>query len=174
MGKFLKIGGIGCLGIIILIVACTAIVSNQPKPQQQVSGQPAAPGDGKPQLARIGQTANLGGWEVTLNDFAPIEKFGGKKTSTKPQGRMLVADMKIKNTQNSSSNFTTSDFVLKSLDGREFKPDGESAVIEKGFMISQNVQPGLVTENRIVFDTDPAVTDWTFTALKMQFSVQAP
>lgn len=105
-------------------------------------------------------------------DFGPYERFSPSKPSaTKAQGRLVVVDLKVKNLQNSTSNFSQNDFLLKASDGREFKPAGQTATIERGFMISQTVQPGLVTENRVVFDVDPAVTSFTFTALKMLFAV---
>jgi hypothetical protein len=123
---------------------------------------------------RSGQTATLGGWEVTLLDFGPYDRFSQQKPPTQPQGKRVVADMRIKNMQNSSSNFTTNDFELKTADGRTFKPDSVTASIDRGFVISQSVQPGLTTENRVVFDIDPAATGLTFTALKMVFSVPNP
>lgn len=178
MGRLLKLGCLGIIGLVVVVGIIIAIGASQSKPaQQQVSGQPVAPATAvaKPEPAKVGQTANLGGWEVTLLDFGPYERFApGKPPPTKSQGRLVVADMRIKNRQNASSNFTTNDFVLKSGDGREFQPTGETAIIERGFMISQSVQPGLVTENRVVFDIDPAAKDLVFRALGVQFSVPNP
>lgn len=174
MRKVFKVGGFGCLGLMILVVACSVMVANRPQPQQQVSGQAVTSSDGKPQLAKVGQTTTLKGWELTLSDFGPYERFAPDKPPvTQAQGRLLVADMRIKNLQDSTSNFTTNDFKLKAPDTREFAPTGQTAVIARGFLISQAVQPGLITENRVVFDVDPAVKAFTFTGLGMQFEVQA-
>jgi hypothetical protein len=176
VGTLLKVGCFGVIGLIVLIVACTAIVSNQPKPQQQVSGEsPAKTDPNKPALAKVGQTATLRGWELTLSDFGPYERFEpAKPPVTKAQGVLLVGDMRIKNIQTSTSNFTMNDFSLKSADGREFKAAVQTATIERGFMITQIVQPGLTTENRVVFDVDPTEKAITFTGLGMQFDVQVP
>lgn len=175
MGKLLKVGCFGVIGLILLIVIGVAVSSQQPKPQQQVAGEAAKTDAGKPAPAKVGQTATLRGWELTLTDFGPYERFApDKPPATKAQGALLVADMKIKNTQNSTSNFTTNDFALKSADGREFKAAGQTATIERGFMITQTVQPGLTTENRVVFDVDPAVKAFTLTGLGMLFEVQVP
>jgi hypothetical protein len=177
MGGFIKLGCIGIIALIAIVAIVAVLAGNQPRPQQQVSGQPAPAGQaaGKPELAKVGQTASLKGWEVTLSDFGPWERFSpAKAPATKPQGKLVVADMKIKNLQTSSSNFTTNDFSLKTGDGREFKPAGDTATIERGFVISQSVQPGLTTENRAVFDVDPAAKDLLFNALGMQFSVPNP
>ncbi len=178
MGRLVKFGCLGVLGLIALAIVLL-VATSQNKPQQQVSGQPGAPAAGapagKPELARIGQAASLRGWEVTLSDFGPYDRFSpGKPPATKAQGVLIVADMKIKNLQNSTSNFTTNDFSLKSGDGREFKPAGQTGTIERGFVISQTVQPGLTTENRVVFDIAPDAKDLVFTALGIQFSVPAP
>jgi hypothetical protein len=173
VGKALKFGCLGIVGVAIVLGALIAFGASQAKPaQQSVSGTAGTPGT---TLAGIGQTATLGGWEVTLLDFGPFERFSpGKAPTPQPQGKLIVADLRIKNLQNSTSNFTQSDFVLKADDGREFKPAGQTATIDRGFVISQTVQPGLTTENRVVFDVDPAVSSLVFTALKMQFGVQNP
>ena len=175
MGKVLKIG---CLGLVValgLVVILAVVGSTQPKPPQTISGQPAPVAGSTPVLAQVGQTATLGGWEVTLLDAGPWERFSPTRApATKAQGRLLVTELRIKNLQTSTSNFTTNDISLKSDDGREFKPSGETAVIERGFMISQTVQPGLQTDNRAVFDIDPAARDLVLTVLKVQFHVPPP
>lgn len=123
-------------------------------------------------VPKVGETIAASGWEVRLLDFGPYERFSpDRPPATKGQGKLVVADMRIRNLQNSTSNFTQNDFELKSSDGRTFRPAGQTASIDRGFVITQQVQPGLVTENRVVFDVDPAARGLTFTALKIQFSV---
>ena len=167
MGKFLKIGCFGLIVIVAVLVALVMFAPKPPPPQQTVDGQAVT-------LAQVGQTVSLGGWDVTLLDFGPYDRFDQRKPSTNAQGTRVVADMRIKNTQARTSNFTQTDFELKSSDGRSFKPDSVTASIARGFVVSQQVQPGLTTENRVVFDIDPAAQGLTFTALKMVFSVPSP
>lgn len=190
MGKFFKLGCLGVIGLVILVAVIGSMVPKTEAPQQQVSQQSGPvssatatkPGaqiakaePTKAPLGKVGETVSLKGWELTLLDFGPYDRFAGAKPpATKAQGVLLVADLKIKNLQNSTSNFTSGDFVLKSPDAREFKPAGQTATIERGFMITQTVQPGLITENRVVFDVDPSVKAFTFTGLGMQFEVQVP
>ena len=177
MGSLLKFGCLGVVALAVLIGVLVAVGLNQLKPQQAVTGQPAPDkaGGATPALAQVGQTVSLGGWELTLLDFGPYDRFSpGKPPVPQAQGKLVVADMRIKNLQNSTSNFTQGDFALKAGDGREFKAAAQTASIEKGFVVSQTVQPGLTTENRVVFDIDPAATDLTFTALRMQFQVPNP
>lgn len=196
MGRLLKLGCLGIIGLVVVVgvIAAVAGGNKSPAPSAVITTPTSAPAAGKPSdapgkpaeaakptdapkptLAQIGQTVSLGGWEITLADFGPYEKFSpGKPPATKAQGKLVVADMKIKNLQNTSSNFTTGDFSLKSGDGRTFQPSGQTASIERGFLIAQTVQPGLTTENRVVFDVDPAAKDLTFNALKMVFSVPNP
>lgn len=189
MGRLLKLGCLGLLGFVLLLAVVGIATSGGRQQGQVVSGgaqaggsqaggsaggaEPKAGGaQPKAELAKVGQTASRGGWEVTVLDFGPYERFSaGKAPGTPPQGRLLVVDMRIKNLQNSTSNFTTNDFALKAADGREFKPSAQTATIDRGFVISQTVQPGLVTENRVVFDVDPAVKEFTFTALGTQWQL---
>src|SRR5205085_7599503 len=78
MGSIVKFGCLGIIVIAVVIGVLAAVAGNQPKPQQQVTGQTATgaeKGGAKPELAKVGQTASLGGWEVTLMDFGPYERF---------------------------------------------------------------------------------------------------
>jgi hypothetical protein len=71
----------------------------------------------------------------------------------------VVVEFVARNLQNRTSNFTTHDFTLVSGDGRRFSPAG------------QTVQPGLATENRVVFDIDPAAHNLIFEALGLRFQL---
>jgi hypothetical protein len=174
-GRLLRLGCLGVIGLMVLLVAIAMFAPRQ-QPQPQISEQPAGMAGDKPSMAQIGQTVSLGGWEVTLVDFGPYDHFApSKPPATKARGALVVADMQIKNLQNSTSNFTTNDFTLRAGDGREFKPVGQTTMIDRGFTISQTVQPGLRQRNRVVFDVDPnAPGPLIFTALRTQFEVPHP
>jgi len=60
---------------------------------------------------------------------------------------------------------------LLSPDGRKFSPSGPTASIDKGFIGSQTVQPGLSTENRVAFDVDPSVEEFTLQVLGLPFRI---
>lgn len=164
--------GIGCLGLVVvlfIIVVIAALVA--PKPAEQVvSGQPAG-SSGTAQLPTVGQTASKGGWEVTLVAFGPYEQFASRPPSTPPQGKLVVAEFTAKNLQNGTSNFTTNDFEIEAGDKRKFQPAGQTASIDKGFVVSQQVQPGLSTDNRVVFDMDPAAENLVLHVLGLQFKL---
>jgi hypothetical protein len=161
MGRLLKFG---CLGIIGLVVVIVIIAIASPKPQQTVNGQPVA-------LAQVGQTAAKGGWEVSVVRYGPYAVFGGRAPNPPPQGKLMVVEFVAKNTQNRTSNFTTNDFSIEAGDKRKFAPAGATASIDKGFFITQTVQPGLTTENRVVFDLDPSARDLTLHALGLDFKL---
>lgn len=167
------------VGIIVLTLGGAFVqgftgASATPTPQASFASGQAATKPSPTPLATVGQTVQLGGWQVTLMDFGPYDRFDQRKPSTSAQGKRVVADMRIKNLQNSTSNFTTNDFELRTGDGRTFKPDGVTASIERGFGFSQTVQPSLTTDNRVVFDLDPTAVNLTFTALKIIFRVPNP
>jgi hypothetical protein len=143
-------------------------------PSALVGNPQTAPIAGRPQsssadLVSVGQPVAQGGWEVTVTDFGPFSTFSNRQVSPPPQGKLLVVAFTAKNLQSRTSNFASHDFELRAPDGRKFAPAGSTASIEKGFVLSQTVQPGLSTENRVVFDVDPAVNDWTLQALGIQF-----
>jgi hypothetical protein len=172
MGRVLRLGCLGFLGFLGFLVLI-AIVT--PSPQQPAgaprSGDPPATRAARatPTLPTVGDTVGRGGWEVTVTAFGPYEQFERRPVSPPPQGRLVVVEFVARNLQNRTSNFTTHDFTLVSGDGRRFSPAGQTASIAKGFFISQTVQPGLATENRVVFDVDPAARNLIFEALGLRF-----
>jgi hypothetical protein len=181
--KVVKLGWVGLLGLLILAAIGGAVISNQPKPQQQPVSDAAQPRQtaaaeadaSKFALPKVGETTKQQGWELTLVAFGPYDRFAPvNPAATKNQRALLVADMRIKNLQTSPRDFTLSDFTLKAGDGREFKAAEQTATIEKGFVTSQAVQPGLTAETRVVFAADPTLKVFTLAALGMQFEVQAP
>lgn len=179
MGRFLKFGCLGIVGLVVLMVVIAGLAGTKKDPPQQIvasGGQapPAAVSTAVP-MGTVGDTVKAGNWELTLRQFDTYEKVAGKPLSAgtpKPQGTLLVADFSARNLHSATSNFTSNDFLLIAPDGRQFKT--ASVAIEKNFPFTQQVQPGLVTENRVVFDADPAVKEWTLKALGMQFAVVAP
>jgi len=174
VGQVLKFG---CLGIVGLVILGIVIAVATPKGSQTANSggtqtnNPGAAKPAAPPAATIGDTVAKGGWEVTITNFGPYEDFGARPASPPPQGKLVVAEFTAKNLQQRISNFTTNDFTLQTGDGRKFTPAGPTASIDKGFVISQTVQPGLTTNNRVVFDIDPAATDLTLTALGIPFHV---
>jgi hypothetical protein len=168
--KSVQVGCFGLLGLLILAAIGRAVIAQQPQPQQQGAGDTS-----RFALPTVGATVTLQGWELTLVAFGPYDRFAPvNPAAIKDQRALLVADMRITNLQPSPRDFTLSDFLLKAGDEREFKAAEQTATIEKGFVTSQAVQPGLTTEVRVVFDADPTLKVFTLTALGMQFEVQAP
>jgi hypothetical protein len=164
---FSIIGGvIVVLGLILVVLAVT-----RKHPDAPVMGTTTK----TEAVGSIGQTVTNGNWSVTLMDFGPWDRFApGKTPSPAPQGKLLVADLRIANKHTATSNFTQSDFELKTGDGRSFKPAQWTASIDRGFVISQTVQPGLTTENRVVFNMDPRATGLTLVLLGTRWSVPVP
>jgi hypothetical protein len=163
VGRIFKFGCLGVIGLVAVFVVL-AVVTAKPAPQQIVNGQPS-------QMAQVGQTASKGGWEVMVKGYGPWAQYVNRNPSTPPQGKLMVVDFNAKNLQDKTSNFTDSDFTVEAADKRKFRPANQGASIDKGFVISQTVQPGLATENRVVFDLDPSARDLTLHVLGMDFKL---
>ena len=157
------------IGIGVAVLVLTAIASAAPKPEQQAAAE--APRGAPAALPSVGETASKGGWQVTLVAYGPYEEFIRQAPSPPPQGKLVIVELAVKNLQQRTSNFTGNDFEIQTRDSRKFAPDRRTGAIDKGFVISQEVQPGLTTNNRVVFDIDPAARDLTFVALGVQFKL---
>lgn len=168
---------VAIIACVLLIVGCSATTSRPPTvapvPLTTVPIAPtvtAAPvTTPMPDLPTVGSAAQLQGWRVALRDFGPYEKIVGEEQTTASQGVLVVASLGIINLQTSTSNFTATDFSIRSGDGREFRPAGQTATVKNGFLFNQTVQPGLGSVNNVVFDIDPSARDLVLTVLGIQF-----
>lgn len=171
--------GLGCLGLLVLGIGLIVILvatsagrgsSPQTTTAQGAAGTRSAPAaNPRAEAAPIGDTAQRGNWEMTVVKFGPWDQFASRPPSTSAQGRLMVVEFTAKNLHQQTSQFGTQDFVIEAGDGRKFQPASATASIDKGFTITQRVQPGLTTENRLVFDLDPAASDLVLIGLGMYF-----
>jgi hypothetical protein len=120
-------------------------------------------------LPTVGQSASGAGWEVTLTAYGPYARFAAEPPTGTPQGEFMVAEFVARNLQTWSATFTTSDFALRAADGRRFPAAPQTGRIAKGISLIQAVPAGATTENRVVFDVDPAAADLTLDLLGVQF-----
>jgi hypothetical protein len=115
------------------------------------------------------------GWDVLVVEFGSFGDIAqGRSPTPPPQGRLLVADVRITNRQQVLSNVTLNDFALKTDDGYVFKPALQTANIDPGLMLGRLIQPGESLESRVVFDVDPPFKAFTLTALHTEHRVRAP
>lgn len=122
-------------------------------------------------LPSVGDTEYAGDWQVRVHRVLPYERYATRTPSPRPQGKLVVIEFGARNLSQRTSNFSTNDFRLVAPDGREFAPTGQTGTIPGGFVAMQTVQPGLVTQNRVVFDVDPAVEECELRILGMRFHI---
>ena len=116
-----------------------------------------------------------GGWDVLVVEFRPFGEIAqGRSPTPPPQGRLLVADVRITNRQQVLSSVTLNDFVLKTDDGYVFRPGLQTASIDPALMLGRLIQPGESLESRVVFDVDPPFKSFTLTALQTEHRVRVP
>jgi len=115
------------------------------------------------------------GWDVLVVEFGTFGDLAqGRSPTPSPQGRLLVADVRITNKQQAPSSVTLNDFVLRTDDGYVFRPGLQTASIDPGLMLGRLIQPGESLESRVVFDVDPPFKAFTLTALQTEHRVRVP
>jgi len=115
------------------------------------------------------------GWDIFLVNFGEYHDMSARETDPKEQERrLLVADVRITNTQQRPSSYTFNDFELRADNQRVFTPVPQTANVERGLVFVRVAQPGTTSENRILFDVDSPLKTFTLTALKKAFRVSAP
>lgn len=157
---------IGCVGLVVLLVGGLVMLA------VATSGRPRASAALTPTPAAVGDVVAQGRWEVQVLRWGDWEVFSSRPPSTPPQGRYVVVEFAATNRHQETSNFTTNDLRLLTGDGRRFAAAAASATIDNGVFISQSVQPGLTTTNRIVFDVDPAAENLVVEILGIRFQLE--
>jgi hypothetical protein len=130
---------------------------------------PAPPVPAGAALPTVEQSASGPEWEVTLTAYGPYARFAAQPPTGTPRWQFMVAEFTARNLQNRTGTFTTSDFAVRAGDGRRFPAAPQTGRIERGISLIQAVTAGATTENRVVFDLDPAATDLTLDLLGVQF-----
>jgi hypothetical protein len=115
------------------------------------------------------------GWDVLLVNFGEYHDMSPRETAPSEQERrLLVADVRITNTQERPASYTFNDFELTADNRRVFKPDLQTANVERGLVFVRVAQPRATSESRILFDVDRPLKTFTLTVLKKVFRVSAP
>ena len=174
MEKVAKLGRLVGLGLVALIGVLLLVGDGRSWPQRGLPGQPAREAAGGSRFAQVGETVKLQGWEVTLLDFGPYERFSPGPPASQARGVLVVGELRITNIQNRPADLTLSDFALEAGDGRRFEPAAETATVERGLVAVETVQPQETIERRVVFDVPPDARDLVLEALEIEFSVPAP
>lgn len=122
--------------------------------------------------ADIGDTVTNGNWQLTLTKVEQADVLGKSSYSAgKPaQGKYVIVTVTAKNLDKATSTISDHDFVIKSPDGVKYQTssDGTTALMgesitstaPKVLWLSQQIQPGLSSTVRLVFDVDPAKADY--------------
>jgi hypothetical protein len=173
MDRVVKLGGLIGIGLVALVGVLVLLGGTPSRPQRQLSGQPTRGAAGDSRFAQVGETVKLQGWEVTLVDFGPYERFSPGPSASSLGGTLLVADVRIKNIQNRTGDFAPNEFALRTGNGRRFGPAAETANVERGLAAAETVPPGQTSEKRVVFDVPPDARDLRFEALEIEFAVRA-
>ena len=115
------------------------------------------------------------GWDVLLVNFGEYHDMSAREVAPHEQERrLLAADIRITNRQERPSSYTFNDFELTADNRRVFKPDVQTANVERGLVFVRVAQPGSTSEHRILFDVDRPLKTFTLTVLNKAFRVSAP
>lgn len=164
-----RVGLVSLVGLAIVLIAVSRVGL---KPGQQFSGQQGAGPADPSEYARVGETVKLQGWEVTLLDVGPYERFSTGQPPSSPSGGVLVvANMRIRNIQNRPSGLGPENFVLKAGDGREFRSAAQTGSLQDGLATRVTVQSDQTIDVRVAFEVPHDARDLVLEALEIEFSV---
>lgn len=161
MKKFFKIG---CLGIILLIVAGVIIAmigGDGDSGNDASSSGNADTAEEKEATYGIGDVVKVGDFEYTIHGFEQASVVGPEYLTTEAKGVFVVVDLTVKNVGNESVMMDSSYFQLKNGE-KTFDADSTATMSvnedSTSFFLEQ-INPDLEMSGKVVFDVSQEVAD---------------
>lgn len=182
--KFTLMGCGGLLGLLILFVACAAIIGgNQETATESPPGEapakeeeePSSPKEEKKgekkkakdegQTVGVRQRIEVGDIEWTVTNARQANQLSqedfGQFGDTK-QGNFVVVDVAFKNNGSQSTTLTSNSLALLDSNNRESEPDTDTFGYvgpQKDILLEQ-VNPGVLKEGTVIFTVSPDAADF--------------
>lgn len=154
-------GCLGCLGVVVVIVIIIAIISavmGGSDSGGESGGKSDSSKEEKKEFA-IGEKVKVDELEYTVNSIETADTVGNQYTSSKANGKYIVADVTVKNNGDESIMIDTNLFNILNGDATN-KADGTASTNanssvenpgEIGFFLEQ-LNPGNEKTGKVVFD----------------------
>ncbi|MEB7746245.1 DUF4352 domain-containing protein [Staphylococcus equorum] len=160
-------GCLGCLGVVVVIVIIIAIISavmGGGDSGGESGGKSDSSKDEKKELS-IGEKVKVDDLEYTVNSIETSDTVGNQYTSSKANGKYIVADVTVKNNGDESITIDTSLFKILNGDatnGADAEASTNANPSDIGFFLEQ-LNPGTEKTGKVVFDVsaDTAESDKT-------------
>lgn len=177
--KFTLIGCGGLFGLLVLVVACAAVISGgsdtsptappadkaEEKPAEKEEAPPkekqkATPKEKEDPVVGIGESLEVGDvqWTVTnaRRETQLSQESFGQFGDTK-QGNFVVVDLSFRNNDSDPASLTTNSLTLLDSGGRESQTDTDTfGYIEpdRNILLEQ-INPGVTKEGTVIFTVSP-------------------
>ena len=131
-------------------------------------------------LPGVGSEAQAGNWKIKFQNLRTANVLGDYSKET-AQGRFVIVTLAATNLHNETSILNPWDFAMRSAEGNQYRvsTDGTWALIgdstgPKPMSSGNQIQPGLTTQFRLVFDVNPNQKQFTLKAAGIDFAVKLP
>lgn len=165
-----KVGGIGCLGVVALVViigVAASLGGGDAPTSTTVQASPSTsstwgskPGQDKATAAGIGDTVKDGDFDFTVTKVEAGPKvIGTADFGAKPQGKFVLVHVKVTNHGDQAGTFFGDNQKLKDQKGREFSADSEAAIyLDDAQSLLEEINPGNTLTGVVIFDVAPDAT----------------
>lgn len=130
----------------------TSEATDTPEPTPTATSTPSGP-----PTHEIGESFTVGDGEravrYTVREMAATDEVGGEVLSETADGTFLVVRLSMENVGDESFNVSSNLFQAVNSEGQTFDVDTDAlTVLGESALVFEQVNPGLSTEGRIVFD----------------------
>ena len=162
MPRWLKVTGIGCGGLILLVIVVAVLGIALSGPSVETAdegGEQAQQGnaeEGGPETVAIGEPLSVGdtAWIVSSAEQTDQldDGLGGTET-----GNFIVVDFEFTNNSDEAITLDSTMLTLADSEGRENEPDTDKmfSIPEERDVFLEQVNPGVTKEGTVIFTVAP-------------------
>ncbi|WP_437389017.1 DUF4352 domain-containing protein [Priestia filamentosa] len=177
MKKFFKMGCLGFIALIVLIIIIGVAMGGNDSSDKasSTSSDKQTTKDESKKSYGVGDTVEVGDMVYTVNGKEITSQVGPAVLPTEAKGKFLVVDLKVKNNGDKAVTVDSSFFKLKHGD-KTFDADsaasmsanqGEDGNIKNSFFLEQ-LNPDLEMGGKVVFDLSPETVEASDLQLQVQ------
>lgn len=157
--RWLLIGGIGCLGLLVLLVigfaGCAALLSSGGGGGGEAESGEVGYQEARNRAVSLGQPVEAGDltWTITdVQEATELKSFGERKT-----GNFVTIDLTVQNNGDEAITVDSESLALLDQQGRtnQTDPDSSLYVPTRLDLFLQQVNPGVTQQARVIFSIAP-------------------
>lgn len=157
MGKFMKVVGVGVVGIAGIVIVSSATGGGEDTSSTTTTTKPADKGGEVSKTVGVGDKVRDGKFEFTVQGTATKTTVGPKFLEEDAQGKFLLVKVKVENIGDEAQYLSGTDQYLYDKAGKKYSADDGVMSVMEGNPFLEQINPGNTVQGTIPFDIPTSV-----------------